>query len=741
MSIDKKVMQLQLKFPHVSFEFLDEKGDIVQQLNSKSMYDPDYARAAGNYIVLDLLSKVPKTFSDSIAQSVCHDEFKHFVSENSDALNAMNDEAFNFTHDLISMQTFLKGYLLKDAQTNEVIEVPSYLYLRVATRIHMPDLSAIEECYTAFINKELTQASPTLFNSGTSDQLASCFLVDIKEDSIRGIYETLADCAAISKLGGGIGLAVSKIRSAGSRITSTGGISTGLPAMLRLFNVTSQYVTQGGRRPGSAAIFLEMHHPDIVECLQLRLPTGPDDLRTRELFFGCMLTTTFMNAVRTNDDWCLFDPTTSTGAALNDAYGTEYDRIYREGVQKEEYSKRVPAHIVFNAILDSLMMCGTPYLINKDQVNKCSNTGFIRQSNLCCEIMEPTEPSETSICTLASINLAAAIDEETNTFDFEKLMRITKQAVRNLDKVLSINTAPTKECEISNSKYRNIGIGVQSLADVFLQLGLKWGSAAALDLDAHIFEAVYLSANEESIALAKQKGAYSEYNNTPLSNGTLHHHNYNCQQRYPERWKEVRRQLAQHGRRHALLVALMPTASTSTLLGCNSESFEPRSSFLYVRRVLSGEYFCLARPLVAHLKKTGQWSEEVARSLAKNKGSIQNMEEIDETTREVFQTAYEVPLKVQLAHAAARNPYIDQSCSFNCHMPEPTRRKLSSYIFYAFFKTEQKTCMYYLRRHVKSYAMGITQKEDGAKTAETASEEEKIAGTIQDKEECEMCGS
>ena len=737
MSVDKKVIQLQQKFPNVSFEFLDKGGDIVQQLNSKSMYDPDYARAAGNYIVLELQSKVPKTFSDAIAQSVCHDEFKQFVSENSKALNAMNNDEFNFTHDLISMQTFLKGYLLKDAQTNEVIEVPSYLYLRVATRIHMPDLAAIEECYTAFINKELTQASPTLFNSGTSDQLASCFLVDMKDDSIHGIYETLADCAAISKLGGGIGLAVSKIRSAGSRIASTGGISTGLPSMLRLFNVTSRYVTQGGRRPGSAAIFLEMHHPDIIGCLQLRLPTGPDDLRTRELFFGCMLTTTFMNAVRNNDEWYLFDPTTGTGSALNDAYGSEYERIYKEGVQKEQYTRHVPAHIVFNAILDSLMMCGTPYLISKDQVNKCSNTAFIRQSNLCCEIMEPTESDETAICTLASINLAAAIDEDTNTFNFEKLMRITKQAVRNLENVISINTAPTKECETSNYKYRNIGIGVQSLADAFLQLGLKWGSEAALELDAHIFEAIYLAANEESVALAKRKGAYSEYNNTPLSDGKFHFDFYGGEQRYVERWMELRRQVAVHGRRHALLVALMPTASTSTLLGCNSESFEPRSSFLYVRRVLSGEYFCLARPLVAHLKKTGQWSEEVARNLAKNKGSIQNMKEIDETTRQVFQTAYEVPLKVQLAHAAARNPYIDQSCSFNCHMPEPTRRKLSSYIFYAFFKTEQKTCMYYLRRHVKSYAMGVTQKEDTAK----ASEEEKIACSLQDREECEMCGS
>lgn len=726
--------KLQQRFPTTDLSFLDEKGDIVQQLNSKSMYDTTYARAAGNYLVLQLLQSIPPTFSESVDASVCNAEFKEFVKANASALNAMVDSDFDFTHDLITMKTFMKGYLLKDAESNEICELPSGLYLRVATRIHMPDLAAIEECYNAFVRKELTQASPTLFNAGTSDQLASCFLIDMKHDSIRGIYETLGDCAAISKLGGGVGLAVSKIRSAGARINSTGGISTGLPQMLRLFNETSKYVTQGGRRPGSAAIFLEMHHPDIVECLQLRLPTGPDELRTRELFFGCMLTTCFMNAVKNNEEWYLFDPTTATGKALNNSYGDAYTKAYKEGIRNEEYSRHLPAHQVFNAVLDSLMMCGTPYLINKCQVNKCSNTGFIRQSNLCCEIMEPTHPDETAVCTLASINLKKAIKED--EFDFEKLMSITKQAVRNLDKVLSINTAPTDECVTSTEKFRNIGIGVQSLADVFLQLGMVWGSEEALELDAHIFECIYLAANEESVELAKKKGAYLEWYRTPLSDGMFHFDYYDCQQRYNERWMELRRKMARYGRRHALLVALMPTASTSTLLGCNSESFEPRSSFLYVRRVLSGEYFCLARPLVDHLKKTGQWSEEFARNLAKHKGSVQSMSGLDAKTKEIFKTAYEVPLKVQLAHAAARNPYIDQSCSFNCHMPEPTRRKLSSYIFYAFFRTQQKTCMYYLRRHVRTYAMGVTQKEDNA-----ASKEEKNASSIQEEEECEMCGS
>ena len=730
------------KFPHLDLSFLsDDISDsdaVLAELNSKSIFDPEYSLAGGLFIVNEIRSheQFPASFSASVAVSHCNAAFKAFVNANKDELDAMVNHKFDESHNIMAMKTFMKGYLMR--RDGVTIETPSYLYLRVATRIHMPHIDKIRELYIAFCNKELTAASPSLFNAGNTDQLASCFLQDMRDDSISGIFKSLMDTANISKEGGGVSLSVSKIRSCDSLIKSTGGKSTGIPQMLRLWNETSKYVTQGGRRPGSAAIYFELHHPDVLEILELKLPDGPEDLRCRQLFFGAMLTSTFLNAVRLDTDWHLFDPTTATGHALNNTYGDEYTSVYEAGVKKEEYSNVVPARDVFAAIVKSLMLSGTPYLLNKDEINRASNVGYVRQSNLCCEIVEATSPEETGVCTLTSVNLNACIVN--GSFDFKKLGRITKLAVRNLERTIDINVSPTPECKVSNDKFRNIGIGVQGLADVFSRLNLAWGDPAALELDAKIFEMMYLAANEQSVKLAAEFGSYSEYENTPLSEGKLHFDFYEgTKLHFPERWEALRSDLGKYGRRHALLIALMPTASTSTLLGCNSESFEPRSAMLYVRRLLSGEFFCISNAFVDRLKRDGLWNEQVALDLVKSKGSVVNMTTVSDDIKRVFQNAFEVPLKVQLAHAAARNPFVDQSSSFNCHMRDPSTKKIASYIFHAFFKTRAKTVSYYHRAQMKSHAMGTMQKERAIERAAEAEEKEGVRAT--DTEACEMCSA
>jgi ribonucleoside-diphosphate reductase alpha chain len=633
-------------------------------------------------------------------------------SESAAAIEAAIDYNRDYLFDYFGFKTLEKSYLLKD--TNLVIrERPQHLWMRVALCLWADDLPRAFETYNMLSMKKFTHATPTLFAAGTPrPQLSSCFLVAMDSDSISGIYKTLGDCAAISKYAGGIGLHCHNIRARGSGIRGTNGISDGLVPMLRVFNNTARYVNQGGRRNGSFAVYLEPWHADIEDFLKLKLNTGVEEERARDLFYALWISDLFMERVEADGEWSVFCPDEAPGLA--DVWGDAFRQLYERYESEGRARKKISAQKLWFQILDAQMETGTPYLLYKDAANGKSNQqnlGTIKSSNLCSEIIEYSAPDETAVCNLASLSLPGFVTSVTGEldFDFDELRRVTRVAIRNLNRVIDVNYYPTPETERSNMRHRPVGLGVQGLADVFAMLKLEWESAEAAELNQRIFEHMYFAAVQESAAIALVEGAYSTFKGSPASQGRLQ----------PDLWKmtpltekdgtlnwPALRVAAAQGIRNSLLIAPMPTASTSQILG-NNECFEPFTTNIYTRRTLAGEFTVINKYLLSELMDAGLWSERMKQEIVARNGSVQGIAEIPTTIQARYKTGWEIKQRCLIDMAAGRGAFIDQSQSLNLFVAEPNYAKLTSMHFYT-WKTGLKTGCYYLRTKAPTMAQKFT---------------------------------
>ena len=696
----------------------------------------------------------------------------------------------DFDYDYFGYKTLERSYLLR--VEGKIVERPQHLLMRVAIGIHK-DVERAIDTYHMLSERWMTHASPTLFNSGTPrPQLSSCFLIAMKEDSIEGIYDTLKECACISKSAGGIGLSIHDIRATSSYIRGTNGTSNGIIPMLRVFNDTARYVDQGGgKRKGAFAIYLEPWHADIFDWLDLRKNHGKEEARARDLFYGLWTNDLFMKRVEENGDWTLFCPNEAPGLA--DSWGEEFESLYESYEKEGKGKKTVKAQQLWFAILESQVETGNPYMLFKDSCNRKSNQqnlGTIRSSNLCTEIIEYTSPEETAVCNLASIALPRFVVEENPTsptgrtegkklrgslaaasrrFDHAKLAEITRKVTRNLNRIIDVNYYPVEPARRSNMRHRPIGLGVQGLADVFILLGMPFDSPEAQKLNAEIFETIYFAALTESNAIAQVDGHYETYAGSPVSKGILQPDMWGVTEmpggdRHD--WSGLRSKIAEHGVRNSLLVAPMPTASTSQILG-NNECFEPYTSNIYARRVLSGEFTVVNNHLLADLTELGLWDPSLKNDLIANNGSVQGLD-IPDNLKAIYKTVWEIKQRVLVDMAADRGAFIDQSQSFNVHMSDANSGKLTSLHFYA-WKKGLKTGMYYLRsraaadavkftvdptKAAKAKAAGAGDKENAAadngvqkkKGADPDMDEEaymaaKLACSLANKDECVMCGA
>jgi ribonucleoside-diphosphate reductase subunit M1 len=608
----------------------------------------------------------------------------------------------DFDIDYFGFRTLEKSYLLK--LEDKIYETPQYLFMRVSLGIHYNDINKALETYDLMSKKYFIHASPTLFNSGLQTPfLSSCFLLAMKDDSIDGIYKTLYDTAMISRSAGGIGLHVSNIRSTGSCINGSSGISSGLVPMLKVFNSTAKYVDQGGnKRPGAFCIYLEPWHGDIFRFLDLRKNHGNEEVRARDLFLALWIPDLFMRKVETDSDWCLFSEDMCPG--LTDSYGDKFDELYEYYEKHKKYIEKVKARKLWHAILVAQTETGNPFLLYKDKCNGLSNQknlGTIKSSNLCCEIVEYSSKEETAVCNLASLALPSFIEH--GKFNFQKLHDITKVVIKNLDRVIDVNSYPLENCEVSNKRNRPVGLGVQGLADVFFILRMPFGSKESRELNIKIFETIYHASLEQSCELAKQKGAYETYTGSPVSKGLLQFDMWNVKPTDLWNWKILRNNINIYGIRNSLLVALMPTASTSQIFGFN-ECFEPITSNIYLRRVLSGEHQVVNKYLVQDLVKLGIWNIEIKNKIILNDGSIQSIDEIPQYLKDLYKTVWEISQKVIIDMAADRGPFVDHSQSMNLFLQDVTFSKLTSMHFYA-WKKGLKTGMYYLRTKAAASAI------------------------------------
>jgi ribonucleoside-diphosphate reductase alpha subunit len=624
----------------------------------------------------------------------------------------VHDRDYDF--DYFGFKTLEKSYLLKDA-TGKITERPQHLWMRVALALwghQLPAMERIVETYTYLSTKKFTHATPTLFNAGTPrQQLSSCFLLAMSDDSITGIFKTLADCAAISKHAGGIGLHLHNVRARGSLIRGTNGTSNGLVPMLRVFNNTARYVDQGGgKRNGSFAMYLEPWHADVEDFLKMKLNTGAEEERARDLFYALWISDLFMERVEADAEWSLFCPDEAPGLA--DCYGNAFRELYTRYEREGRARKVVSAQKLWFQILDTQMETGTPYLLYKDAANEKSNQknlGTIKSSNLCTEIMEYSSPEETAVCNLASLSLPAFVDKEKKVFDFEGLRAATATATRNLNRVIDINYYPTPETVRSNMRHRPIGLGVQGLADVFAQLRMPWESAEAAELNQLIFEHMYYAAVDESARLAAAEGAYETFAGSPAAGGKLQPDLWGVvpltEQKGVLDWAGLRERAAR-GLRNSLLLAPMPTASTSQILG-NNECFEPFTTNLYTRRTLAGEFIVVNKYLMADLMAAGLWTDEMKQKIVACNGSVQTLDEVPATLKELYKTGWELKQRVLIDMAAARGAFICQSQSLNLFVADPTYAKLTSMHFYA-WKKGLKTGCYYLRTKAPVAAQKFT---------------------------------
>ncbi|OMJ88576.1 hypothetical protein SteCoe_9438 [Stentor coeruleus] len=678
---------------------------------------PDYSKLAARLAITNLHKMTKTNFSD-VAEDLYHmkdslgrpaplisHEVYEFIAQNRSALDAAVDHMRDFTYDFFGFKTLEKSYLLKI--NGNIVERPQHMLMRVSVGIHYGDLESVLQTYNLMSQKFFTHASPTLFNSGTPcNQMSSCFLLMMQDDSIDGIYETLKQCALISKWAGGIGLSVHNIRATSSYIRGTNGNSNGLVPMLRVFNDTARYVDQGGgKRKGAFAVYLEPWHADIFEFLKLKLNHGKEEHRARDLFYALWIPDLFMKRVEENGDWSLMCPNQCQG--LCDVYGEEFDALYTKYEQQGMARKTVKAQALWSAIIDSQIETGTPYMLYKDTANKYSNQknlGTIKSSNLCTEILEYTSKDEIAVCNLASVALPryASIDG----FNFNELFNVVRVMTLNLNKIIDRNYYPLQECKNSNLRHRPIGLGVQGFADALLIMKFPFESVQAAKLNVEIFETIYFAALSASCELAERDGYYSSYPGSPTSEGILQ---FDMRKVTPSPrwdWDGLRERIRKFGLRNSLLVAPMPTASTSQILGSN-ESFEPYTSNIYTRRVLAGEFVCLNPYLVEDLIKLKLWTHDIKNRIIANGGSIQAIHEIPENLRSLYKTVWEIPQKALIDMAIARSPYIDQSQSLNVYIAEPSFGKLTSLHFYC-WKKGLKTGMYYLRTRPAADAIKFT---------------------------------
>lgn len=703
---------------------LDEfAGETCAMMQAR--YHPNYGKLASR-IVIDnhqkitpptLLECVEKLYHGSI--QLITDEYHDLVCKHKDQYEPMIDYSRDYMFDYFGFKTLERGYLLR--VDGHVIERPQHMWMRVAIQLHGTNFVRVKETYDALSEGYFIHATPTLYNSGTvTPQLSSCFLLQMSDDSIRGIYKTLGDCAQISKWAGGIGLSIHNVRARSSRIRGTNGESTGIVPMLKVFNDTAKYVNQGGKRNGSFAIYLEPWHADIEDFLRLKLNQGAEEDRARDLFYGLWIPDEFMRRVESNSEWTLMCPNECPG--LDNVWGEKFDELYRKYESEGKGRKTIPAQKIWQMILDCQIQTGNPYLCYKDAANAKSNQqnlGTIKSSNLCTEIMEFTSPDETAVCNLGSLALPKFI--ENGIFNLEKLRAYTAILTRNLDIVIDKNFYPTPETRASNMRNRPIGIGVQGLADVFAMMRLPWASDGAQNLNRVIFENIYYAACQTSIEIAAQKttegywrgmpvienaGHYPSYSGSPTSKGKFQFDLWNVEPSSILDWDTLRRDMQRFGLRNSLLVAPMPTASTSQILG-NNECFEPFTSNLYSRRVLAGDFMVVNKYLVEDLVKLRLWNSWTREQIMNHNGSIQNIEEIPDDLKELYKTAWEIPQKTLINMSRDRAPFICQSQSLNLFLTEPTYAKISSMHIYA-WKQGLKTGCYYLRTKAAASAQKFT---------------------------------
>merc|ERR1711957_374055 len=643
----------------------------------------------------------------------------NFVDSNKAELDGAIDYSRDGEYDYFGFKTLEKSYLLRIH--DKIVERPQHMLMRVACGIHSGDVAAAIETYDLMSRRLFTHATPTLFNAVTpKPQMSSCFLLTVKSDSIDGIYDTLKQCALISKCAGGIGIAISNVRASGSYIRGSNGI---LP-MLRNFNETARYVDQGGgKRKGSFAMYLEPWHADVFDFLELRKNHGKEEQRARDLFYALWIPDLFMRRVKEDKEWTLFCPNEAydkeTGKGLMDVWGEEFEQMYTKLEAAGKGRKTVKAQQLWFRILESQMETGTPYMLYKDHANRKSNQqnlGTIHNSNLCTEIIEYTSADEVAVCNLASIALPAFVQSSNQGYDFQKLYEVTKVATKNLNKVIDCNYYPIEEARRSNMRHRPIGLGVQGLADAFLMLRYPFESDSAKRLNEDIFETIYFAACDASCELAERDGAYETFAGSPASKGLLQFDLWGLTPKSGRwNWSSLKERISKHGLRNSLLVAPMPTASTAQILG-NNESFEPYTQNLYVRRVLSGEFVQVNRHLLRDLIHRGLWNEDVRVQLIAHNGSVQHIDRIPSDIKELYKTVWEIKQRAVLDMAADRGTYIDQSQSLNIHMVDATTAKLSSMHFHA-WGLGLKTGMYYLRTKAAVDAIKFTVEVDKMKRA------------------------
>lgn len=688
----------------------------------KTTTHPDYAVLAARIAISNLHKETKKGFSQVIQDlhdyvnpktgkhsSMISEETFHTVMKHRDVLDSAIIYDRDFHYNFFGFKTLERSYLLRI--NGKVAERPQHMLMRVAVGIHGEDIESAIETYNYMSEKAFTHASPTLFNAGTPNpQMSSCFLVSMKDDSIEGIYDTLKTCAMISKTAGGIGLNIHNIRATGSYIAGTNGVSNGIVPMLRVFNNTARYVDQGGnKRPGAFAIYLEPWHSDVFEFVDLRKNHGKDEVRARDLFLALWVPDLFMKRVEKNEDWSLMCPAEAPG--LSDCYGEEFEQLYEKYEREGRAKRTVKAQKLWYSILEAQIETGNPFMLYKDSANRKSNQknlGTIKSSNLCTEIMEYSSPEETAVCNLASIALPTFIEGTgpDKVYNFQRLHDVSKVVCKNLNRIIDINYYPVPSARRSNMRNRPIGIGVQGLADAFMIMGYPFDSQEARRLNVQIFETIYHAALERSCELAEQYGTYETYEGSPASQGILQYDMWNRTPSDLWDWTALKAKIAKHGLRNSLLLAPMPTASTSQILGFN-ECFEPYTSNIYMRRVLAGEFQVVNPWLLRELVELGLWNESMKQKIIAHGGSIQNVPGIPDNIKALYKTVWEISQKVILDMAADRGAFVCQSQSLNVHLSAPSFGQLTSMHFYG-WKKGLKTGSYYLRTRPAASAIQFT---------------------------------
>lgn len=734
---------------------------------------PDYAQLASRIAVSNLHKNTIKSFSKTIEAlyhyidpknglnaSLIADDVYKIVMDNAHTLDSSIIYDRDFGYDYFGFKTLERSYLLK--MNNRVAERPQHMIMRVAVGIHKNDIEAALRTYTLMSERWFTHATPTLFNAGTpKPQMSSCFLLQVKDDSIDGIYDTLKQCAKISQSAGGIGINIHNVRATGSYIKGTNGTSNGIIPMLKVYNETARYVDQGGgKRKGSIAVYLEPWHADIYDFLDIRKNHGKEEMRARDLFTALWIPDLFMKRVEAEGDWSLMCPNESPG--LSDCHSAEFEALYEKYEAEGKFRKQIKARDLWAAIIEAQIETGNPFMLFKDAANSKSNQqnlGTIKSSNLCTEIIEYTSPDEVAVCNLASMALPRFVDEKAGTFDHDKLFEIVYAATLNLNKIIDRNYYPIPEARNSNMRHRPIGLGVQGLADAFILMRYPFESEEAKKLNSEIFETMYFAALTASKDLAKVDGHYESYPGSPISKGIFQHDMWNVKASPRWEWDILREEVMKYGIRNSLLLAPMPTASTSQILG-NNECFEPYTSNIYTRRVLSGEFVVVNKHLLRDLVKLGIWNEGLKNKIIAANGSVQNIPEIPQNIKELYKTVWEIKQRTIIDMAADRGAFIDQSQSLNLFIQDANFAKMSSAHFYS-WKKGLKTGMYYLRTKAAADAIKFTVDQDalqqpafvlgnedqllverGQSHVLTFDEQQaQLSCSIDNPEDCEACGS